>query len=93
VTRDETVFAAELYFQEIAVVGRGGTDFGPALRMLAQEAKRMGERCTVVYLTDLDGRFPGVDEARHLDVLWVVPGKAPRAPPFGRLVEMALASR
>jgi predicted metal-dependent peptidase len=93
VTRDETVFAAELYFQEIAVVGRGGTDFGPALRKLAQEAKRMGERCTVVYLTDLDGRFPAVDEARHLDVLWVVPGKAPRAPPFGRLVEMALASR
>jgi predicted metal-dependent peptidase len=90
VTKDETVFAAELFFQEVAVVGRGGTDFGPALRKLAEESKREGERYTVVYLTDLDGRFPQAAAVRLLEVLWVVPGKAAKPPPFGRLLEMAL---
>ena len=47
VTRDETILAAELLFQEIAIVGRGGTDFGPALRALAAESTRLGERFTV----------------------------------------------
>ena len=88
VTRDETVFAAELLFQQIAIVGRGGTDFGPALRRLAAESRRDGERFTVVYLTDLDGRFPQAAEVRPLEVLWVVPGKAAKAPPFGRVLEM-----
>jgi len=92
VTRDETVFAAELFFHEVAVVGRGGTDFGPALRKLAQEALREGERYTVVYLTDLDGKFPKALEVRPLEVLWVVPGKAKKPPPFGRLLEMALGA-
>jgi predicted metal-dependent peptidase len=90
VTRDETVFAAELFFQEVAIVGRGGTDFGPALRQLAEEARRNAERCTVVYLTDLDGRFPAPAEVALLEVLWVVPGKAAKAPPFGKVLEMAL---
>src|SRR5262249_20389310 len=58
VTRDETLFAADLMFQEIAMVGRGGTDFGPALLALAEESRRTAERFTVAYLTDLDGRFP-----------------------------------
>jgi predicted metal-dependent peptidase len=94
VTRDETVFAAELLFQEVAIAGRGGTDFGPALRSLAEESRRDAERYTVAYLTDLDGKFPPADEVRHLDVLWVVPGKAAKAPPFGRVLEMApVASR
>ena len=88
VTRDETVLAAELLFQQIAIVGRGGTDFGPALRALAAESMRAAERFTVVYLTDLDGRFPTADEAHPLEVLWVVPGKAAKSPPFGKLVEM-----
>jgi predicted metal-dependent peptidase len=93
VTRDETVFAAELFFKEVEIVGRGGTDFGPALRALAEDSRRQGERYTVVYLTDLDGRFPRAFEVKHLDVLWVVPGKAEAAPPFGRLVEMALRKK
>lgn len=92
VTKDETVFAAELFFHEVAVVGRGGTDFGPALRKLAEESRREGERFTVVYLTDLDGRFPKEPETRPLAVLWVVPGKAAKPPPFGQLLEMALAA-
>jgi predicted metal-dependent peptidase len=88
VTRDETVLAAELLFQEIGVVGRGGTDFRPALTLLVDESRRFGERFTVVYLTDLDGRFPEPAEVRLLDVLWVVPGRTARLPPFGRVVEM-----
>lgn len=88
VTRDETVLAAELLFQEIGIVGRGGTNFRPALAQLADESRRFGERFTVVYLTDLDGRFPEPAEVRLLDVLWVVPGRAARLPPFGRVVEM-----
>lgn len=88
VTRDETVFAADLLFQEVGITGRGGTDFGPALRTLAQESRRYGERFTVVYLTDLDGRFPAPGETQPLEVLWVVPGKPPSPPPFGQLVEM-----
>jgi predicted metal-dependent peptidase len=89
VTRDETVYAAELLFQQVGIVGRGGTDFGPALRALAAEATRNAERCTVVYLTDLDGKFPTAGEVKHLDVLWVVAGKAGKVPPFGRVLEMA----
>jgi predicted metal-dependent peptidase len=93
VTRDETVFAAELLFHPVAIVGRGGTDFGPALRALAAESRRGGERVAVVYLTDLDGRFPAADEVKSLEVLWVTPGKATRTPPFGRVVEMALSGQ
>jgi hypothetical protein len=48
----------------------------------------MGERFTVVYLTDLDGRFPAPGEVSPLEVLWVVPFKPAKAPPFGQLVEM-----
>lgn len=87
VTRDETIFAAELLFQEIAITGRGGTDFSAALLKLEQDAKRLVQRFTVAYLTDLDGRFPA-SPARFLDVLWVVPGRHHEPPPFGRVVEM-----
>jgi predicted metal-dependent peptidase len=93
VTADDTVAAAELLFREVAVAGRGGTDFGPALRMLAAESRREAERFTVVYLTDLDGRFPDAAEVSPLEVLWVTPGKAPRLPPFGELAEMSLSPR
>ncbi len=88
VTRDHTVFAAELLFEEVALVGRGGTDFAPALRMLSAEALRQGQRFTVVYLTDLDGRFPDAGEVRPLDVLWVVPHDVARRAPFGRTLAM-----
>ncbi len=95
VTKDETVYSAELLFQEIAMVGRGGTDFGPAIRMLSLDSKRYGERYTVVYLTDLDGRFPDAEEAGWLQILWVVPGKVAeeRQPPIGQVVEMGWAIR
>jgi predicted metal-dependent peptidase len=89
VTGDETVYAAELLFRKVAITGRGGTDYGPALLALARESKRSAERYTVVYLTDLDGRFPSAAEVAHLDVLWAVPGKPARVPPFGRVLEMA----
>lgn len=88
VTRDEVLSAAELLFQDVAISGRGGTDFGPALRLLARESRRDAERFTVVYLTDGDGRYPAPDEAAPLEVVWVVPGKPRAAPPFGRLLEM-----
>lgn len=88
VTRDHTLFAAELLFEEVAMVGRGGTDFAPALRMLSAEAVRQGQRFTVAYLTDLDGRFPDASEVRQLEVLWVVPHDVGHRPPFGRTVVM-----
>jgi predicted metal-dependent peptidase len=88
ITRDETVYASELLFQEIAIVGRGGTDFSPALEKLAVESRREAARFTVVYLTDLEGRFPPAADVEHLDVVWVVPGRATRTPPFGRVLEM-----
>jgi predicted metal-dependent peptidase len=91
VTRDETVLAAELLFQQVEIVGRGGTDFGPALRALAEASRRQGERYTVAYLTDLDGRFPAAGAVHPLEVLWVVPGKAAKVPPFGKVVEMRSA--
>ena len=93
VTRDETIFAAELLFQKVAITGRGGTDFGPALAMLSLESRRLAERFTVLYLTDLDGRFPPPDQVKPLEILWVVPGKVARKPPFGTFVEMALLAR
>ena len=92
-TRDETLFAAELYFQEIAIVGRGGTDFGPALRRLVTESRRDGERFTVVYFTDLDGRFPEAAEIQPLDVLWVVVGRVIQPPCFGAVIKMAALVR
>jgi predicted metal-dependent peptidase len=92
VTGDEAVFAAELLFREIRMTGRGGTDFSPALGMLAEEARRQGQRFTVAYLTDLDGRFPAPEAVRLLDVLWVVPQAVDRSPPFGRVIEMAAGS-
>lgn len=88
VTKDETFFAADLLFQQIPVTGRGGTDFGPALRALAVDSRRLGERFTVAYLTDLDGRFPDPSDVDLLEVLWIVPGKPPALPPFGKLIEM-----
>ncbi|HEY4121094.1 MAG TPA: VWA-like domain-containing protein, partial [Byssovorax sp.] len=89
VTRDETVYAAELLFEKIEVVGRGGTDFRPALERLEADARRELERYTVVYLTDLEGTFPAKSQVRALDVLWVTPRKVTSAPPFGRAVTMA----
>ncbi len=88
ITSDKTIFAAELLFEEIAMTGRGGTDFTPALESLAREARKRVQRFTVAYLTDLDGHFPATSPERFLDVLWIVPQRTDKTPPFGRLVEM-----
>jgi predicted metal-dependent peptidase len=88
VTGDRTLHSAELLFEAIPMLGRGGTDFAPALALLAAAARREAQRFTVVYLTDLDGRFPAAADVRHLDVLWVVPRRTEIAPPFGRVVVM-----
>lgn len=88
VTRDEALFTGDLVARPITVTGRGGTDFGPALRLLAEGARRDGERCTAVYLTDLSGAFPPEEDAFGLDVLWVVAARPARTPPFGRLLVM-----
>ena len=88
VTRDEVITAAELLFKEVPITGRGGTDFRPAIRLLAAESRRAAERFTVVYLTDGDGRFPMPGEESPLEVLWVVPGKPRKTPPLGRVLTM-----
>jgi predicted metal-dependent peptidase len=93
VTSDEMLHSAELLFKAIAIAGRGGTDFAPALEELEREARRAAQRFTVIYLTDLDGRFPAASAVAALDVLWVVPAEVRRVPPFGRLATMKTDSR
>jgi len=66
----------------------GGTSFVPALSRLIDEARRKLERFSVVYLTDLEGMLPRSRDARCLDVLWVVPRRPRRKPPFGTVVEI-----
>jgi predicted metal-dependent peptidase len=88
VTSDEIVTPAELATERVAIRGRGGTSFVPALSRLIDEARRKVERFSVVYLTDLEGMLPKTRDARCLDVLWVVPHKPRRKPPFGTVVEM-----
>ncbi|MBK5926855.1 DUF2201 family putative metallopeptidase [Rhodobaculum claviforme] len=64
-------------------LGRGGgTDFGPVIAAAAG----LGPSAIVI-LTDLDGPLgpaPG-----RVPVIWAVPGPAPRAPAFGRVVSLA----
>jgi predicted metal-dependent peptidase len=74
--------------EAIPLRGRGGTSFVPALGRLIEDANRSVERFSVVYLTDLEGMLPRSRDARVLDVLWVVPRKPRRKPPFGSVVEM-----
>ncbi len=86
VTRDEVVSPAELLLSKVAIQGRGGTSFAPALVKLAGEARRDGDRFTAVYLTDLDGAFPAKKEVAGVDVLWVT--TVIRQVPFGRVLRM-----
>ncbi len=86
VTRDELTSPAELLTRKVAIAGRGGTDFAPALLKLADEARLNRERCTVVYVTDLDGHFPDPRAVRELEVLWVSP--IVRPVPFGRVFRL-----
>jgi predicted metal-dependent peptidase len=86
ITSDEIVSAADLLVRKIAIKGRGGTSFAPALLRLAGEAEKTGERFTAVYLTDLDGTFPPRRAVRGIDVLWVTTQMRPV--PFGRAVKI-----
>jgi predicted metal-dependent peptidase len=88
VTSDEVLSPAELLTEHVAIRGRGGTSFVPALGRLIEEARHKVERFSVVYLTDLDGMLPRSRDAKALDVLWVVPRKPRRKPPFGNVVEI-----
>ncbi|HKQ71496.1 MAG TPA: VWA-like domain-containing protein [Polyangiaceae bacterium] len=88
VTSDEVMTPAELLAEPVAIRGRGGTSFVPALSKLIDEAQRKVERFSVVYLTDLEGMLPSTRSARSLDVLWVVPRTIQRKPPFGVVVQM-----
>jgi predicted metal-dependent peptidase len=86
VTSDEVVSPADLLVRKIAIKGRGGTSFVPALTLLAREAERAGERFTAVYLTDLDGTFPERKAVRGVEVLWV--STVARPVPFGRVLRI-----
>ncbi len=86
VTSDEVVSPADLLMRKVAVKGRGGTNFAPALTKLGREARQSGERFTAVYLTDLDGTFPEKRAVRGLDVLWVT--TIARPVPFGRVLRL-----
>jgi predicted metal-dependent peptidase len=88
VTSDEIMTPAELLTEKVAIRGRGGTSFVPALGRLIEEARRKVERFSVVYLTDLEGMLPRTRDAKALDVLWVVTRKPRRKPPFGTVVQM-----
>ena len=55
---------------------------------IGENLRRTVERFSVVYLTDLDGMLPRSKDAKALDVLWVVPRKPRRKPPFGTVVVM-----
>ena len=81
VTSDRVMSPTDMLRAPIAIVGRGGTRFSPALELLAYEANHRGERGGVVYLTDLEGEFPGEWITRYLDVLWVTNGTG--VAPFG----------
>jgi hypothetical protein len=56
ITDDRVVTPEELL--DVKIYGGGGTEFISPLMKLAHEAREAGEKYTVVYLTDLDGRFP-----------------------------------
>jgi predicted metal-dependent peptidase len=86
VTSDEVISPADLLIRKIAIKGRGGTSFGPALTMLARESQQTRERFTAVYLTDLDGTFPERRAVRGIDVLWVT--TVTRPVPFGRVLRI-----
>jgi hypothetical protein len=89
VTRDETLFAAELLFQEIAMFGRGART-GPALRMPEAEPRRLGERHGRHLTTSTGASRPPRDP--RLEVFgWR--RKAPIDPPFGGVAEMRISDR
>jgi predicted metal-dependent peptidase len=68
--------------------GGGGTDFRPVFERLERYAMDGWSPEALVFLTDLDGRFP--DAAPTLRTIWVVErADGWRTPPFGEVVVIA----
>lgn len=69
------------------IKGGGGTSFIPAFEYVDKE--QIDCAC-LIYLTDLDGRFPSA--APDYPVLWAVPEGSHRQkkPPFGEVLELTL---
>ena len=65
--------------------GGGGTDFRPAFDRLAELQDEGEDIAGVLYLTDLDGEFPG--NPPDVPTLWVAYGTT-RAAPFGRTLHV-----
>ena len=63
--------------------GGGGTAFGPVFAEV--ETRGLTPAC-LIYLTDLEGRFP--DQEPPYPVLWVRTGDSQTVPPFGEVVEL-----
>jgi predicted metal-dependent peptidase len=82
VTSDETLSPVELAEREIS--GYGGSDLGPAMQRLADDAH---VRAAIV-ITDGDIAYP--QETMPYEVLWVLPahGNPAFRPPYGRVVSM-----
>ncbi|HHH11246.1 MAG TPA: hypothetical protein ENK23_04140, partial [Sorangium sp.] len=91
VTSDETLFAAELSCRQLVLSGRGGSDFRAPLRRLSEDAVAACQPFTVVYLSDLEGRFPEEEATAGLSLLWVVPPGCRGKPPFGAWVRLSPA--
>jgi predicted metal-dependent peptidase len=57
--------------------GEGGTDFGPALKLLEEKPPALA-----IYVTDLDGDFP--EKAPNYPLIWIATTNI--SPPFGGVV-------
>jgi predicted metal-dependent peptidase len=68
--------------KRIKFVGRGGTSFVPAF----EDAKKRRPH-TLIYFTDLDGKFPQWRPTWR--TIWAVPKGTCKKPPFGRVVEIS----
>ena len=74
-------------FPGIAPHGGGGTDFRPPFAWVEEHAEDMP--AALVYLTDLEGRFPA--EPPAYPVIWgAVPSWRQSAAPFGQTVRLSL---
>jgi predicted metal-dependent peptidase len=70
------------------IAGGGGTDFRPVFRWLEKEGRSHG---VLVYVTDGWGAYPD-EPPRNVDVVWVMTGPGCKTPPWGKVVEVALAA-
>jgi predicted metal-dependent peptidase len=73
----------ESAWPDVKFKGGGGTNFAPVFKTIQEKNIRP---TAVVFLTDLDGRFP--TEKPPYPVLWVVYGPNKSTPPFGRRITL-----